>query len=164
MTYEVGDVITDPGSDATFTVQMWTISDILNTVTESADFPEFDGSASTWAYLIASKGGDEWTPVLAEKILEVGFTDPICIYRTEFGGYGLGNGHHRLVAAFLLGLDSIPVLYTDTNEYYPDASEGPDFYTFDPETSEIIYNTFTKIYKKLQKQEARALAEESQDW
>lgn len=171
MKYAVGDVITEDGyfySDdrVTWTVQMWNIADILHIVTESADFGEFEGSSSMWAYIFASKGGDAWTPALIERILEEGFTDPICIYRTETGGWGLGNGHHRLVAAVLLGLDEIPVLVSDTLEaYFPNASEGINLETEydlqDPDTADMIYAAFAKIYKKLRKQEEQALDEEA---
>lgn len=158
MNYNVGDVIEEFGT--VYTVQMWSISDILNTVTESSDFPEFDGTSSMWAYLMASKCGDSYTPILAEKILAEGFTTPICIYRNRLGGYGLGNGHHRFVCAFLLGLDEIPVFYTDTEEFYPDASDGEDIEDSDEELSDKLYAAFTKIYKKLRAQELNAMEEE----
>jgi hypothetical protein len=161
MDFNAGDVIDEFGT--IYTTQMWSITDILNTVTESADFPEFDGSPSMWAYLIASKSGDLHTPVLAEKILTEGFTTPICIYRGRYGAYALGNGHHRLVCAIILGMDEIPVLYTETEEYYPDASDGEDIYEEDEEISDWLFNSFTKIYKKLHKQELAALAEETRN-
>lgn len=159
MNFTPGQVITEYGTD--FEIQMWKITDILQTVTESTDYVEFDGSSSMWAFLISSKAGDLYTPVLAQKIIDEGFTDPICIYRNSRGGYGLGNGHHRLTCAILLGLDEIPVLYTDTDEYYPDASEGEDIMGRDEEVSDWLYSSYAKIYRTLLKEELAALQEEN---
>ena len=158
MTYE----LVDEESGVTFKVSDWNIEDILNSVTESSDFEEFDGTPSMWAYLMASKGGDEWTPDMIELIKENGITEPICIYRTTLGAYGIGNGHHRLVCAILMGMDTVPVAYTDTDEYYPNFSDGVELNKLycDFDSSEMIYKEYTKLYKKLQKQEKAALAEE----
>jgi len=164
MTYKVGDIIEEYG--VTYEIKMWSVTDILQKVTLSADFDggwntiEFDGTPSTWAYVIASKAGDTHTPVLAQKILDEGFTDPVCIWRDSRGAYGLGNGHHRVVCAILLGLDEIPVIYSDTDNYYPDASDGNDIEEYDEEFSDRLYEIYTKMYKKLKKQEDAALAEE----
>lgn len=169
MTYEVGDVIREEswveGEFITYEVQEWMIADILSTVTESADFPEFDGTPSMWAYLIASKGGDFHTPELIERIAAEGFLYPICIYRSNLGAYGLGNGHHRFVAALLLGMDSIQVFMSDTpEEYYPNASDGgedlEDAGYSDEASADMIFKSFSKIHKKLKKAEDKALAEE----
>jgi hypothetical protein len=46
---------------------------------------------------------------LLQAIPEVGFLDPIGIY-DRYDGMSVGNGHHRLTAAILLGLDEIPVV------------------------------------------------------
>ncbi len=164
MSYRVGQIIDEYGT--IFTTQMWSVEKILRTVTASADFDgwgteEFDGTPSMWAHVIASKGGDEQTPALAQKILDEGFTKPICIYRTSTGAYGIGNGHHRLVCAILLGLDEIPVLYTDTSEYYPNASDGPDIVGTDEEFSDMIYELWSETYKTLSLAEFHA---ESEDW
>lgn len=158
MDFEVGQEIEEFG--VVYKIQMWNVSDILQNVTESADFPEFDGSSSSWAYLIASKAGDYHSPILAQKILDEGFTTPICIYRNGYGGYGVGNGHHRLVCAILLGMDEIPVLYTDTNEYYPDASDGVNISDEDREVADYLYTVYAKIFKKLYKEETESETEE----
>jgi hypothetical protein len=158
MNFEVGQVIEEYGYK--FEVQMWPIEKILKTITQSADFPEFDGTPSMWAYLIASKCGDAYTPVLAQKILDEGFTDPICIYRGHLGGLAIGNGHHRLVCAIILGIDEVPVLFTETDESYPDASDGPNIFQYDEEVSDWLYSQYTKTYKKLFKQESKAEEEE----
>ena len=166
MAYELG-TIEEYGVE--FEISMWKVSDILKKVTISSDYNgefntiEFDGTPSTWAYLIASKAGDYHTPTLALKILEEGFTDPICIWRDNRGAYGLGNGHHRLVCAILLGLDEIPVVSAvkATQEHYPDASDGDDINVYDSEVADKLYKIYTKIYKKLAKQELVELDEES---
>ena len=168
MNYNVGDVIFEYG--VKFEVQMWSIADILHKVTLSSDYDggwnniHFDGSSSHWAYMIASKAGDYHTPILAQKILDEGFTEPICIWRNEKGALGIGNGHHRLVCAILLGLDYIPVLFSGTQESYPDASDGEEISETDEESSDLLYNTYTEIYKELAKQELAAIEEEERGW
>jgi len=165
MDYSVGDTFEEYG--VKFEVSMWSVTDILRKVTLSSDFDggwnniEFDGTPSTWAYIIASKAGDFHTPILAQKIIDEGFTDPICIWRGPRGEYGIGNGHHRLVCAILLGLDEIPVVYSDTEEPYPDATEGKDINDYDEDFADRLYEIYSKMYKKLKKQEDAALAEEA---
>jgi hypothetical protein len=164
MNYAAGDIIVEHGVE--YRVEMWSVTDLLQKITLSSDFDggwmtiEFDGTPSTWAYIIASKAGDHHTPILAQKILDEGFTDPICVWRSELGAYGLGNGHHRLVCAILLGLDEIPVIISDTENYYPDASDGEDVWQTDPEFADRLYKIYNKAYQKLRKQEDKALAEE----
>lgn len=164
MTYEIGDVILEYG--VRFEVQMWSITDILRKVTLSSDYDggwnniEFDGSPSHWAFMIASKAGDYHTPVLAQKILDEGFTEPICIWQDSRGAYGIGNGHHRLVCAIMLGLDEIPVLFSGTEENYPDASEGEELSEYDSESADMLYYAYSKIYKTLLRQEQDAACEE----
>lgn len=161
MKYNVGDVINEYG--VYFSVEVWTVTEVLKKVTLSIDYGEFDGSPSMWAYMLASKGGDVQTPALLEKILEEGFTDPICIWRDSYGAYGVGNGHHRLTCAILLGMDEIPVLISqEPEEYYPDASEGNKVFGRDDEISNWIYNNYGKTYKKLLKEERQVELDEQE--
>lgn len=171
MSYKTGQVIIErDGTEVQ--VQTWSIQEILQKVTESADFTaydaaeynmvEFTGSATTWAYIIASKAGDDQTPILAQKILDEGFLHPICIYRTERGGYGIGNGHHRLICAILLGLDEIPVFYCEDGNYYPECSSGSgEIWESDDETANMLYEIWTATYQELDKEEQIA---ENEEW
>ena len=55
---------------------------------------------------------------LVESILTNGFTTPICIVDDGSDWWAMGNGHHRLTAAILLGLDEIPVAFSNTHSDY----------------------------------------------
>jgi hypothetical protein len=164
MTYSNGQVVED-ADGIKFTVQYWSIESILQNVVLSSDFEEFDGTPSMWAYIIASKGGDSQTPTLLQRISEEGFTVPICLFRDRFGNWGIGNGHHRLVCAILLGLDEIPAFVSDDpEEHYPTISDGPELPAGNATLAKKIYNSWCKIYKTLAKQELVALEEEAKIW
>lgn len=94
------------------------------------------GDEIDWEYLIEYKLGWEISAdqnflgqfygVLCDNIMKVGFTTPICVYRTEIWNeaiqmdeevFAQGNGHHRLCLAILLGLDWIPVLFSFDGDY-----------------------------------------------
>lgn len=95
------------------------VSEILRRVVDSYDnYPLH--TVEGWQEMIATKGGDRQIPSIIRAIQEHGFLDPICIEEFPTSGeWCLGNGHHRLVVAILLGLDSIPV---DFSSWYSNAS------------------------------------------
>lgn len=98
---------------AAVTIEMWPISRVLKTVEESADFSCLN-TPEDWLRLMALKASDSTFPLLLESMQQCGQLDPICVEN----GF-LGNGHHRLVAAMLLGWDDILV---DDSDWFSDAS------------------------------------------
>lgn len=97
-------------------IERWSMERVLHALTESEDIDCFDGSAEHWVCLISDKCGDRNRMAsLLEEMDANGQLDPVCI--TE--GCRLGNGHHRVVIALLLGWDSILV---DTGSWYSRAS------------------------------------------
>lgn len=90
-------------------VSFVSVSTILKDCTDSVDFgsvPEDpDANARWWQRVIQSKASDLGFSTLVNAILEFGF-DP----RSPVGWTGreITEGHHRIVAAILLGLDEIP--------------------------------------------------------
>lgn len=83
------------------------LTDILANVRNSSDFDEFDGSPDSWKMLMKSKLSDYWVPALIREIQEKGFNVPIYLDKTYKGNWDVGNGHHRLSVAILLGLDEV---------------------------------------------------------
>lgn len=81
---------------------------ILQNLGSTCDFGEI-GSDTNWVEIIAKKFNE---PLVAD-MLENGQVDAICISKpgTWNGSecWKLGNGHHRLVAAIMLGWDTIRV-------------------------------------------------------
>lgn len=82
------------------------ITEILATADSSTDIWGFDGSPEGWMLLINEKAADSGFGKLIDSILEDGWAKGSSI--------GISNGqicqgHHRLVAAILLGLDEIEV-------------------------------------------------------
>lgn len=94
------------------TLERWPLTLVLERVSGSVDFPDLE-SPDKWLGMISYKAGDLHFGPLVEDIEQCGIEDPICITEDEDGWWKLGNGHHRLVAALLLGLDDILVDTTD---------------------------------------------------
>lgn len=73
---------------------------------------DFHGESLTEKANYVSKQGDEGYEKLRDDLKITGWLDPVYIYRDE---EELGNGHHRVVAAFDIGYTHIPVT---RNRYY----------------------------------------------
>lgn len=94
--------------------KMVSVAEILQTVEYSCDFgfvSEYPGDTIDdqrtrfWADVIETKAGDTGFGHLVNSIIENGFTSAIgWNERTK----GITEGHHRLVAAILLGMDEVP--------------------------------------------------------
>lgn len=105
------------------TIKMVAVAEILRRVTDTADCYAVGRGPGEWLHMIASKMADSQTPAIIRAIEDNGFTDPICIEDDyDYNNnriWRLGNGHHRLAIAILLGLDEIPV---DFSSWYSRAS------------------------------------------
>lgn len=84
------------------------ITEILKTAKASVDFNSkvdaclFTGEPEHWVKLMQNK----LSPELIEMMMHEGQKTPIMFYRLG-GEITIGNGHHRLTAAILLGWDEI---------------------------------------------------------
>ena len=96
---------------------MMKVTDILNGLIESGDFCrgvrvgteyEDDDRTELWMEIIRDKSADSGFGYLVDSILEHGFDKDSTIGYDVDHGY-MSNGHHRMVAAILLGLDEVPV-------------------------------------------------------
>lgn len=85
---------------------MTPVADIMKAVSSSSDIGSFDGGVQGWMDLINDKANDSGFWRLIDSILENGWEEGSVIGIRE--GY-IHQGHHRLVAAVLLGLDEAPV-------------------------------------------------------
>lgn len=65
---------------------------------------------SFWMHAIQYKADDSGFMDLVDSILENGWhpTSTVGIYMGEDGAVEITEGHHRLVAAILLGMDTVP--------------------------------------------------------
>lgn len=96
-------------------VRMVSVRELLRNLTDSIDF--FDlCSAQGWLDMLADKASDEEFPALLRALQAEGQLHPIVILEW-YGANGealweLGNGHHRLTAAILLGWDEVLVLFS----------------------------------------------------
>jgi len=124
--------------------EMWPISKILAEVKESCDVGYLD-TPGDWFHMMSRKASDPNFGRLLQAIPDQGFLDPIGIY-WSYDHWTLGNGHHRLTAAILLGLDEIPVI---------DAFRPPSGETHERELSDIPadYDTCDFVANSLENDE-----------
>ena len=61
------------------------------------------------------KATDDQFPALLASILESGLTLPLNVIRNDNGEVLMGNGHHRLVAALLCGIEDISIVVSENN-------------------------------------------------
>ena len=104
---------------------MMPVSDILEYVTGSVDI-SFHGRDVDWFEILAAKVSHDHFDTLVDTLDSEGFTMPIVLGESRLGGYIIGNGHHRLCAAILLGMDEIPVIIDDGYDYlhFDDTHDG----------------------------------------
>lgn len=145
-----------------YRVETWPVARVMQTLKYSVDCGDLDNPRA-WARLLRSKASDVGMPLLIDLISEVGIIDPIEILMHGWAHHSdsprvptLGNGHHRLVAAILLGMDTIPVALTDdlfdyqsdsianeiSRECYPDTPEDKDFGDFIRNAMVDLCNSF----------------------
>ena len=82
------------------------VTTILRDAEESCDFPTFDGSPAEWKRMMMEKANDSGFGDLIDAILDNGWEEGSAV---GFDGSYINEGHHRIVAAILLGMDEVPV-------------------------------------------------------
>ena len=109
------------------------ISDLIKTLSGSCDY----GDEGPWLMGIFNmKLADNEMGWLIDSVLENGLVTPLNVIRKWDGEFEMGNGHHRLVAALLCGIEEIDVVVTsgidwtcssdDDMEYEYDVYEAYD--------------------------------------
>ncbi len=105
-------------------IEMVPVATLLKNISYTADRYRVGNSVQEWFRMLREKMDDWQTPAIIRAIETQGFTDPICITKISENDWELGNGHHRLCVAILLGLDKIPV---DFSDWYSNASTTNEF-------------------------------------
>ena len=109
------------------------LSDLIKTLTGSCDY----GDGESWLMGVFNmKLADNEMGWLIDSVLENGLVTPLNVIRKWDGEFEMGNGHHRLVAALLCGIEEIDVVVTsgidwtcssdDDMEYEYDVYEAYD--------------------------------------
>lgn len=99
------------------TVEMVNMTWLMKNADGSVDgFTDANGGVN-YQRMVERKGTDYQMPAVINALYTKGFRVPIVMYRTASGELYHGNGHHRFVAALLLGLDEIPVFWPADNDY-----------------------------------------------
>lgn len=83
---------------------------------------DFDGESLTDNDNHEGKRNDRWYEKLLCSLTEDPWLDPVAIRILHYRGPELGNGHHRVVAAFDIGYTHIPVT-TDPDYQWRESSE-----------------------------------------
>lgn len=103
--------------------EWWPIEDLLNL--PSIDFPESDNALAHEVYR-QIKRNDRNYDALKDDIRRHGFINPVTVRPAVSSPWGvdypqrLGNGHHRIVAAFDLGYRYVPVTDDEDHEWDED--------------------------------------------
>lgn len=123
------------------TVEMVSVEWIMQNTTDSIDgFGATDEEHRPYVdygYLVRSKATDHCFGDLVGTIMERGFRVPIVLVQNYYAEGDLmhGNGHHRMAAAILLGIDEIPV-------YWNDARKSRGYMCSDrTDTEEVLHGT-----------------------
>lgn len=99
-------------------VEMVSVEWILQNSEGSVDAVTDEDGNVDYLIMAQRKGSDYGFTNLVSTIMERGFRVPIVLC-LNYGERNVvhGNGHHRMVAALLLALDTIPVYWSDCSEY-----------------------------------------------
>ena len=85
------------------------VSDLIKTLSGSCDY----GDEGPWLMGIFNmKLADYEMGWLIDSVLENGLVTPLNVIRRGNGNFRMGNGHHRLIAALLCGIEEIDVVVT----------------------------------------------------
>lgn len=94
-------------------LRLMSIPEIMGMASGSVDIANKNGECDWWG-IIAAKASAGHFDNIVDTIASEGFGMPIVLCdRYNDGRYVIGNGHHRLVAAILLGLWRIPVMVSE---------------------------------------------------
>lgn len=96
------------------------IVDLLNTLDGSIDV----GNNNWVAGMFASKVMDYQMGGLVESLLDRGLCTPLNLVCDYDGKLIMGNGHHRIVAALLCGIEEICVYVTDWIDHEKSSEES----------------------------------------
>jgi hypothetical protein len=93
------------------------VQELLNKITNSVDLPSV-GQGANWGAILRAKCSASHFDAIVETIMTEGMRMPVVMWdATESGTWTIGNGHHRLVACMLLGMETIPVFVSITQDY-----------------------------------------------
>jgi hypothetical protein len=116
------------------------ISWLLQNLRYSVDTGSLE-TPGEWFYMMRDKSDSDLARLIP-AVEEQGQLDPIVIYPRwsnepdNYRGYGMGNGHHRLVLGILRGDDTLRVHFANNDDYYvarvSDAHSNAA-YSFDPD-------------------------------
>lgn len=88
------------------------IAELIKALDGSCDIGTHDG----WLIdCFVDKATDDQFPALLASILENGLTLPLNVIRNNDDEVIMGNGHHRLVAALLCGIEDISIVVSEND-------------------------------------------------
>jgi hypothetical protein len=88
---------------------MTPVRDILRTAYESCDFGDWEDPSGLIMHMMEYKSGDSGFAHLVNSLMETGWNLASCVGWEAYNGRGhISEGHHRLTAAILFGMDKIP--------------------------------------------------------
>ena len=118
------------------------ISDLVKTLTGSCDY----GAGGPWLMGIFNmKLADSAMGWLIDSVLENGLVTPLNVVRNRNGKFEMGNGHHRLVAALLCGIEHIDVVVTHDIDWNCSSDDDMEYEYDVYEAYEVWYSILWEI-------------------
>ena len=106
------------------------IAELIKALDGSCDI----GTHDEWLIdCFSDKATDDQFPALLASILENGLTLPLNVILNDDGEVIMGNGHHRLVAALLCGIEDISIVVSENNCDWRSTSYEDDSIEYDGE-------------------------------
>ena len=119
------------------------ISDLVKTLSGSCDY----GYGESWLIGIFNmKLGDNEMGWLIDSVLENGMVTPLNVIRKRNGDFEMGNGHHRLVAALLCGIEHIDVVVTSGIDWTCSSDDDME-YEYDVDEASNVWYWFLREIK-----------------
>lgn len=118
------------------------ISDLVKTLTGSCDY----GDGGSWLMGIFNmKLADSEMGWLIDSVLENGLVTPLNVVRNRNGDFEMGNGHHRLIAALLCGIEEIDVVVTSGIDWNCSSDDDMEYEYDVYEAYEVWYSILWEI-------------------
>lgn len=113
--------LTSEGTQALHKIE--NVSELLGKIKNSVDLNSYGADGARWSAILQAKASATHFDAIVRTLIAEGMRMPVVMWSpngdrdgTE-DGWTIGNGHHRLTACLLLGMEYVPVVVSLTSDY-----------------------------------------------